>query len=905
MTKKILLGLFVLLMIAVSIVGYNFYKNVKEPVNKTTFDAIPQNAALIIKENNFNAIYNKIASTNIIWEELISNTETGLKTKNQLHYLDSLLTGPFKQLITNQSILGSLHLSGANNFDFVFYISLSDQISENDIVQKIKNVTKKNVSDRAYDDVIIHTFPTDNANNISVIVYKNTLAFSYSTVLIEDVIRQLNAKTNLLADPIFSKIITTTGQSEDGNIFINTRYFSKIVNQYLNNSTKEYIANFENYTGWTELDLTVKPNTIALNGFSFSNETDNHNINLFRDQKPQDIDMLSIIPYNTAFIYHYGFSNAKLYFENRKKLMKSKNQFFNYQKFLDGQTEKYSIDLEEEFLANISNELAFVITEPASENFENNKYIIFHTNEMDKTKTLLLNLAKKINSIPFEPILFNDYQINKIDFEKVFSNLLGKPFSNLENNYYTTIDDYVVFGSSENGLKSFITDFSNDKVLSKNENFKTFNDNLSSNSNLFIYSNIARSVNIYKAFCKEDYIPLIAEKIELFRKFEAISFQVSAEKNNLFYNNIQLKYNPVYKQETSSLWELALDTTIKSTPQLIINHTTNAKEIVVQDAANKIYLISNTGKVVWTKQLTDEVISDFHQVDMYKNNKLQLLFNTKSKIYLIDINGNNVENYPIKLPQPATNGITVLDYEKNKNYRLLIGCADNMVYNYGIDGKLVNGWEYTSTESPANGKIWHFALSGKDYIVIPLQSGNIKIIERAGKNRLSLSNKIPTGKEVFLKVGNDLNKTYLTTIDTLGNITKLFLNDKKEILNFDAAVPNMDFYFFDYNGNNSNDYIFSWENNLKIFDSDKKEIYSKEFSETITSKPLCFKMADKTTKIGLVVRNEIYLINNKGEIIEGFPLVGSTPFAIADINNDNSLNLVVAHNNMIYTYILK
>ena len=67
MTKKILLGLFILLMGVVAIVAFNFYKNVKQPINKTAFEAIPQNAALIIKENNFNELYTKIATTNIIW----------------------------------------------------------------------------------------------------------------------------------------------------------------------------------------------------------------------------------------------------------------------------------------------------------------------------------------------------------------------------------------------------------------------------------------------------------------------------------------------------------------------------------------------------------------------------------------------------------------------------------------------------------------------------------------------------------------------------------------------------------------------------------------------------------------------------------------------------------------------
>ena len=82
----------------VAIVAYNFYKNVKQPINKTTFEAIPQNAALIIKENSFNQLYTKLATTNIIWEELITNTESAASVNNQIGYLDSLLTGPFKPL---------------------------------------------------------------------------------------------------------------------------------------------------------------------------------------------------------------------------------------------------------------------------------------------------------------------------------------------------------------------------------------------------------------------------------------------------------------------------------------------------------------------------------------------------------------------------------------------------------------------------------------------------------------------------------------------------------------------------------------------------------------------------------------------------------------------------------------
>lgn len=906
MTKKILLGLFILLMGAVSIIAYNFYKNVQQPINKTAFEAIPQSAALIIKENNFNALYAKMVTTNIIWEELITNTTTANKTNAQIHYLDSLLADPFKPLFINKTILGSLHLSGANDFDFIFYIPISDEITEGKLIQKIKTVTRKNPVSRDYDGASIYTLPTNTKNKISVIIYKNTLAFSYSTVLIEDVIRQLNSENSLLDNPKFSKMIATSGESEDGNLFINNKYFSKIVNQYLNKSAKKYSSNFENYTGWTELDISLKPNSLNFNGFSFSVEQDNQSLVLFKDQKPQNIDMLSIIPFNAAFIYHYGLSDSKSFFENRKLSLKNTDQFFNYQKYLDEQTEKYGIDLEEELLVNIGNEVAFVITESLTGDFSTNKFVVFHANEIAKTKENLSSIASKVNQEPFETISFNDYEINKIDLKNVFKNLLGKPFVNLDHHFYTIIEDYVVFGNTESGLKTFITNVMNEKVLSKNENFKSFNDNLSSSSNIFIYNNLARSIELYKQHCKAEYIPIIDEKIELFRKFEAIAFQVSSEKNGLFYNNIYLKYNPVYKQETASLWELLLDTTITSIPHIVVNHKTKAKEIFVQDDANKIYLISNIGKIIWTKQLQEKITGNVHQIDVYKNNKLQLLFNTKSKIYLIDRNGKNVESYPVKLPSEATNGITPLDYTHNRNYRLIIGCSDNMVYNYDTKGNKVEGWEYTTADSPANGNVWHFALGGKDYIVIPLKNGNIKVIQRNGNDRLKLENKIPvSSSQVYLKIGSELSKTYIITSDTLGNVTKLYLNDKIEIVQFENSQQNSTFSFFDYNNNNSFDYFLSRGNTLKIIDLDKKVLYNNEFESNITQTPLFFKMSDKTTRIGLVVEDQIYLINAHGEIEDGFPLAGSTPFNIADINNDNTTNLVVAHNNMIYTYNLK
>lgn len=899
MTKKILLGLFILLMGAVSFIAYNFYKNVKEPVSKTAFEAIPQNAALIIKESNFNAVVNKINSTNIIWEELTTNTTTGNDISSHINYLDSLLQKTFKTSIKSKEVLASLHLSGANSYDFIFYLS-APSIETADLIQKIKSATKKNPSTREYDGVTIHTFPLGE-NKIALMHYKNTIAFSYSTVLIEDVIRQLNNESSLLTDSTFAQVLRTSGQSADGNIFVQHKYLSKVTNQYLNKWAKKFVHNLNNYAKWTELDITIKPNSIALNGFSFAD--DKNVVSLFKNLKPQDIDMVDILPYNTAFLYHYGISNTETFFDNRKALLKSENQFFNYQRYLDEQTENYGIDLEVELLGNLGNELAMVVTESQNEDFTDNRYIVFKVKNIEQTSKNLKDIATKTNDEPAEPILFNEHAIYKIGLKNVFEKLLGKPFANLDNHYYTFIDDYLVFGNTESALKAFITNVNNNKTLSDNDNFKTFNDELSSSSNLFVYNNIARSVNLYKTFSTEKHLTVFDDKLETFRKFEAIAYQLNTEKNNLYYNNLYLKYNPVYKQETASLWELTLDTITSQTPQIITNHKTGAKEIIVQDDANKLYLISNTGKIVWTKQLAEKVESKYHQIDVYKNNKLQLLFNTKSKIYLLDRNGNNVESYPVKLPEQATNGVTPLDYDKSRDYRILIGCIDNMVYNYDITGKRVEGWKYQSATSYAHSNIWHFAIAGKDYIVIPLKNGQVKVVERSGNDRIKLDNMLPQANNIYLKVGSSIAKSYLITADSNSTVVKLYFNDKKEVLSIEDAPKNAFFNFADYNSDKANDYIFAANGNILISNNEKVELYKNELEQNISNTPIIFNVGNH--KLGYVVQNQIYLINKEGVLEDGFPLAGSTNFSIADINNDQLLNLVVAHQNMIYTYNLK
>lgn len=912
MARKILLIIFILLIGSVGIIGFNFYNNSKNPINKNVLIAVPQHAAVILREKNMSTFVKKITSTNIIWEELINNSEELASTNHKLIALDSILQiTQIATYLADNSIVASLHLSGATSYDFIFYLTTPQYISENELVKTLKAKLNISLTTRIYDDKTIYTY-TSKSNKIAFTYSNNIFAFSFSNILIEDVIRQLNSKTSLLDNADFAQLLGTSGEVPDGNIFLNHQKFPILIAQLLNQSFNTTILEAKNYASWSALDVSLKSNSLMLNGFTLANEKKPYFLSLFKNQTKsigtQKINVATLIPKNTALLYYYSFSNAKQFFQDRKLWLKQTNNFFKYNQFTNDLITTYGIDIEEELMSIVGSELSYIITEPVNDTITINQFIIFQTQDKDQAKENLSSIQQKLNNIPTESIVFNDYEINQLNIDELFTPLFGKPFSNFKQPFYTIINDYVIFGTSESSVKNFIANYVSGKTLNKDINFQLFSDQLSSNASIFIYNNIARSVYLYKKFSTDELVKTINKKKDFLRKFEAIAFQVNPAKNNLFYNNIYLKYNPVYKQDTRSLWEAVLDTTVNSSPQLVLNHITKTKEVFVQDVSNKIYLISTNGKIIWTKQLKHPIIGKAHQVDVYRNGKLQLLFNTKNKIYLIDRNGDNLEGFPIVLKAEATTSISPLDYDNNNKYRLLIGCNNNQVYNYSIDGKLVNGWEYVPTKSAPNGLIKHFIQGNKDYIVITTNNGNVKIVQRNGKDRLVLKNKfIAKANNCYLSIGNDLSSTYLIGMDTAGVVSKLFFSDKLEQLKPSSNTPPQNFFFSDVNfspTNNKASYFYTYNNTIIVRDANQNEIINVDIANPITEVPLFFSMPDKTKKIGLITNSGIYLINDAGIVETDFPLPGSTSFMLDDINNDEILNLVVGDKNIIYLYNL-
>lgn len=914
MFRKILAIVLILLFMAGLAYVYMYIKKTKAPVSYS-LNAVPNNAAIILQTRNVTDLWYKLSKTNIIWEELRS-TSYFAELHKRLVLLDSLMrsNSEVNEIIRSNPLIVSFHKSGAENFDFLYLLNLPPikNISfVNDFISSSGGAVEGQSRRYEQEEVFSARFSGINASFQYTLV-QGIFIGSFSGMLLEDAIRQLHNGTPITREKNFAKVYETVGEKVDGNIFINYKAFAEVLYAITGDNGKQSLQPLSQFAGWSALDINLRPNILMLNGFTYNSDSLDYFLSLFKRQKSQHLEVLRVVPSNTAILSVLSFSNYASFQKDYLSYQDRINRKNNGNEVLKELNANYGINLQKSIIEHISSEMAVGVAQLyEQQEFHDKCFAFLKTKSIQDALSGIEEIAavitQKNNQRKFEE-KYHDYTIGQIGLEsKFFEAIFGSMFSAIDKPYYTAIGRYIAFANSLEQLKDLVDRFESERTLAKDANFKQFADNLSDESNVFVYSNIARSPDLYNRYLNQSFIETVVQHTELLRKFEAIAFQFVAG-NDMFFTNFSLKYNPVYKEERNTLWEFQLEAELAIKPKIVINHNDNTKEIFVQDSEHNIYLISNTGKKLWSKNIGATIMGDVHQVDAFKNGKLQYIFNTSEKLYLIDRNGNDVIGFPIKLNESATAPLALMDYDNNKEYRIIIPCGEKIV-NYKITGEPVQGWMFDKAEDIIPYAVQHVALSGKDFLITIDVNGKVYIFDRKGQARLVLKEKLklPKNGSFYLEKGTELKNTYIVITDESGNVQKLSLTDELDITSINEMSKE---HFFDYNdidNDKQREYIFADENFLRVYDKDKNIKIEYEFSDKVQHPIHYFMFPDNMGKIGVVLKeqHEIYLFKENGSLFESMPLKGNSPFVISDINGDNQYDLIVGNGRNLFAYSLK
>lgn len=910
MFKKILLILFSVVFVG-AIVFFMLKLKDDKKVNENPLNAIPADAAYVFSSGNIQKLWNSVSENSLIWDELrafeyIKIQEKGIKR------LDSILrlNPDFQSNLAAQNIYISCHKAGTMGLDFLYLFNQNPDFDGEDLLDFAKNFYGDfKISSRNFQNQKIYTCQS-LSEDFHIYMINGIIAIATSGNLAEKSIKQLESKNGLLNNPSFKSVYQTAGIKEDANLFINYEKAPELFDVVVTPTAYNDFSLIKNFGNWAALDIKQKPNELIINGFSSTSDSTLQYLNIFKKQKAQSIEVTRILPENTCQMIFVGLSNFSDYQVQLKNYVEKKAKWLDINTVLNDFETKNKINLINEFSTWVGNEITLGYTAPQILPLNHTAFAVLKTSNLEAAQNSLKSIAKNIDKNNFQSERYKDFELNRIDLDSTyFQCVLGYNFVAIHQPFYTNIGRYIVMTNNLEKLKDFVDYYLAEKVLTKNKSYIEFAQNISDESNVMIYANIAKSQKLFDTYASVAAKIFYGDQTDIFKKFEGICIQFSNEKS-LFYTNIYLKHNPIFKEENSSLWEAQLDTIPLIKPKVVINHNDQSKEIFVQDVANNVYLITNTGRIIWKKQIESPIISEVFQIDYLKNNKLQYLFNTENKIYLIDRNGDFVEKYPIELPEKASCGLSLFDYDLNKDYRILLPLQNKKILNFRANGMPLDGWSFRESEEKISIPLQFFSINNLDYIFTVDIKGKVYVLNRKGETRILLREKLSLSKNANLtfQKGSDLSNTYLVLTDSVGKIQKLNFQDELEFISVEEFSSNHFFEFRDLNNDKKREYIFLDKNLLSVYDSEQKLLFTKTFDNEIQNSIIYYQFPNGLGKLGILDKkqNEIYLIDEKGETVTGFPLKGTTHFSISDINEDARFNVIVGGlGKNVYTYNLR
>lgn len=896
---KIVLITLGVILIAGGLITFFYLRDLKAP-SRDAIEAVPAGAFCVIRTTDARNTWEQLNRGNLIWAAL-TETDWAGKVSGTASLVDSLLHAnpQMNEVIEENPCYISLHCTGTDGFNYVFSVSLPGTAYEDNALEFVKqNAAGYQISEQELTNARILTAKSAD-KKFYCSVSAGVIQFSDNEDLLKTAIGQLAKKEQTLLDDVaFQAVRKTAGEKTAANVYINYSRLLVLLKRVADKSFHESLDALNTFASWTETDLSLRPNAVLLNGYTYANDSFASYLNVFRDQQAQPMEADAVLPNGTITYMDFSISNFDNWLENYDQYLAQLGRADERRDRLAQLNANYGYSPKDHIGSWIGNEV--VKAEININGIGVRPVAVISTVSTAKSREKLESLRPRMDTGKAEPLFDSTGVIvRSVPVPELLPATFGTMFSEFREAYYAITSHYVIFAEDEATLKAFVISSESGRTLRKDRSYLDFATNMATAASVTLYAAVPKTQTLIEERSETGFRADVSHHKDLLKRFDGIVMQYNIDEGNLHYTNVFLRHNPQDKKNNTSLWETQLDTTFTGKPWLLTNHNTKGLDIFLQDDDHKIYLISSTGTIFWKRQLNKPILSDIQQVDGLKNGKLQIVFNTEDSLYVLDRNGASVAPFPIRLPDKATNGVRVMNYDNNREYRMLIACADLKVYNYTLKGKIVEGWKFPMTEKPVVAPIQHTVVATKDYIVIVDVDGGTRITDRQGATRLSLKEHLGSPvKQFYLETGKDLARTRIVSADSLGNVYRLSFTDDLErlhFLNFDSSPY---FEYRDLNGDGSLEYIFLSAEKLAVYNQDKLNAFTYGFETPALRKANVYRLGDNDIRIGVTApqASEIHLINRGGANSEGFPMPGQTQFSIGRLNGENGLTVIVGTN---------
>lgn len=774
--KRVVVSI-VILTIAIISISVLFYLWLQKQDTRQfkLYDAVPENVIISVNIENFEKFHSSLKA-NQTWQDiksvgLLKNFSSAISFIDSLSQSESLV----RSFILDRPIsISFINIPNQNKTEVLYSLEFPEGKTKSDLFEliKLQSIGLGQASEEVIDGapgLVLKMGTSARPASYFFVKSANLLLVGTSKQVVEMAIDKLNQKTPKKEESAFQSLILTSAKGVDANVLVNTSELAKITATNQNSNILKGIAE------WMGLDVQISGDKILANGLILTSQTGNDFYHLLTRQKPVPLTLTQYMPANTNFFVWYGISDITRFVDDYRDYMDHLGLTQPFNKTLTEFASITKTQLDDFLKQNLGNEVAVVNATVSDDRAE--WFILLKVNSGSAAMQLFekANADGETVSTVFKPDNQNTFTIISNPVKTIFPALLGNHFLLANDSYITQIDNILVLGSSVETLKLFAENYIRNNTLAKGASFESTFKSISSTSNLVFFSAGFNTPAFNQLYLQGKPVNL---SLAISRP-TPIVWQVVGGTPKLFAM-LSIAETKGGKQLSeapkSAVWVCRLKSEPSGRPHLVKNHTTGESEILVQDTDNLIYLINSKGHILWQRKIDSPILGDVVQVDLFRNRKLQMAFATSKRIYVIDRNGKDVENFPVLPQAEIASPLSVFDYDHNKNYRFVVAASNRTIYCFDSNGKPVKGWTNFKTETVVSSIIGLAQVGGNDYLIV-FDKNRPYLLNRKGEERVKiLSHFCKANNAEYYLTTDSKGQKHIVTTDTLGVIRKLYFD---------------------------------------------------------------------------------------------------------------------------------
>lgn len=724
----------------------------------------------------------------------------------------------------------------------------------------------------------IFTVQVGNAQ-LAIAKYRNLLLFSRHAYLVENALSQLkHPGGSLCRDAGFSKIFKKVkNQPEQFHVLLNLDMVGAEFAPFIESNQLRTVARLGALGSWTHFQFSPKDGIREWKGeFAVNVKHPLMSANGKAYKLPIN-NVFKMTPDNLGLFFWMSVGKIK--------------------------AAEHAQDWNKYFSPWVGDEAAFAVGE-FTEGRRSEQFLLLKIEDSQKAESALAEYALKEGRLESF-----DYQMFQI--QQLMGNGLNEMLdlgSSLASPYACVMGEYALFSNSRAGIERWLGKYIAGQTWSKDVPFLESLQLLPPQAHGFAYIEESRTWRGVSTFLTNDFLTRIGSHPLKFSRLAAsfdrrgahCEFTVAMPKKSEFLPGAI----------TNTYWNTPLRSDVAVGPAIFTNPGTGEMEVFVQDKGNQIYLLSKNGRIIMQRALDEPVLSKIYQIDLLNNKEGQFSFNTPTGIYVIDRTGADMAGFPLRLQTHATNGLTVIDFFKSKDYQFFVACEDGNAYGFDEKGNPLEGWRPKTGVGRVRHPLVHFQSQGRDFMILVDTTGRMQAFQKNGAERfpaIEFGTDFPqapdyqaSSKNPRIVACNENGR--VSVANTQGGNFGLFLQvgNNKDVK----------FLFADIIGDKRKDYIVLSGNDLAVhfYDGETFKVglsYHFDYPQDQVF-PIYWKNAEKAY-LGVLSKQkkQISLLDNSGKLLPRFPLAGTAPFQIVDLSGNGKPTIVTALGNEVLAYVIE